>query len=305
MSQNPNYLRQLMTSSTSRKSIICFGLDPIPETFPGRYSTPVIEAFPLMVQELVRYLKEQGVFPGAFKPNLGYYTKYDNPREKKFTGQNALADVINILETELPDIPVILDYKKGDIGKSSENYALDGLLNWNASAVTVAPYMGTDSIMPFAKYCGTNGDVSFNKGVYVLNLTSNPGRQDFEEILTAKEKPLYMQVAEWIRKNAQQHVGLGAVVGAPSLEGLKNIASFYRENTMIEVPLLIPGVGGQGGKADEVVKVLRDVGYNMGLVRINVSSGLTHPWGTEKPPEDWKKVIADTLFKLNKETGMA
>jgi orotidine-5'-phosphate decarboxylase len=165
--------------------------------------------------------------------------------------------------------------------------------------------MGSDSMLPFAEYCDIQPSMTENRGVYILNLTSNPGAEDFEMLETVDGKKVYMKVSEWILAHAGRYPGLGAVIGAPNIEGLRDIAKLYAESPY-PVPPLIPGVGGQGGKFDEVAGTLQDVGYEMNIVRINISSGLTHPWGEDKPaPDDWYKIIVDELFKYNKMSGLA
>ena len=311
MQRSINYLEQLILAAEKYKSNICFGFDPVLSSLAPGYASAGINGFTLQTTELFAYMKEQKVFPGAFKPNHGFYSKHDKPRQGNFKGSIALGNLLNLIEKEFPDMPTILDFKRGDIAKSSKNYAEEGFGGWDTDAVTVAPYMGTDSMMPFAEYCGTQLEKVNNRGAYILNLTSNKGAKDFEMQRMADGSPLFMSVANWIRDNAGKYPGLGAVVGAPDLTGLKDLARFYSE-TGVEVPLLIPGVsglipgtGGQGGKADEVMTMLKYVDYNTLIARINVSSGLTHPWGTDPAPDDWKKIIVDNLFQYNKLVGMA
>ncbi len=305
MKRNINYIDQLKLATKVYKSIIYFGLDPVLSALHKKFANLGITGFLQMLRQLFSYMKAQGVYPGAFKPNFGFYEKYGHGRDGDFIGLETLGLVMNLIEEEFPDMPDILDFKRGDILKSSANYGEVGFKVWDADAITIAPYMGTDSITPFAEYCGLQPAMTENRGVYVLNLTSNPGAKDFEMLDTIDGKKVYMKVAEWIRYNAGQYPGLGAVVGAPDLVGLRNIAKFYAES-IDPIPTLIPGVGGQGGKADEVVTVLNYVGYDTSITRINVASGLTHPWGEKNPaPDDWYKVIVDELFKYNKLTGMA
>lgn len=303
MKSKLNFIEQLKNAASIYKSIMSFGLDPVISALPKTYQSAGIHGFLLMLTELFAYMKEQKVYPGAFKPNYGFYSKYGNARQHNFKGLIVLGSVMNLIEKEFPGILDILDFKRGDIGKSSDNYSIEGFEVFNADAVTIAPYMGEDSMLPFADWCDHQIKREENRGVYALNLTSNPGARDFEMKELKNGKPLFMEVSEWIRNNAGKYPGLGAVVGAPNLKGLADIASFYRD-TDADIPLLIPGVGGQGGKADEVANTLNAVGYDMKIVRINVSSGLTHPWGETTAPDDWKKIIVDKLFEYNKLTGM-
>lgn len=305
MKREINYLDKLRLATKTYGSITCMGLDPVLKALHKRFAYLGIIGFLEMLQQLFTYMKSQHVYPGAFKPNFGFYEKYNHARDGDFIGLETLGQVMNLIEKEFPDMPIILDYKRGDIGKSSTNYAEVGFKVWDSHAITISPYMGTDSMLPFAEYCGLQPSLAENRGVYILNLTSNPGAKDFEMLDTVDGKKVYLKISEWILAHAGKYPGLGAVIGAPNIEGLRDIGRLYAES-IYSVPPLIPGVGGQGGKFDEVVSTLQDVGYEKGIIRINVSSGLTHPWGENKPaPDDWYKVIVDKLFEYNKISGLA
>lgn len=198
----------------------------------------------------------------------------------------------------------ILDNKTGDIGKSSANYAIEDFKVWNTESATISPYMGDDSMEPYLEYCGNQLKMTENRGVYILNRTSNHGANTFQTMGASEGRSLYWEVAEWIRNHAGKFPGIGAVIGAPNLKDLGNIARFYAEG-VYPVASLIPGVGGQGGKADEVIKVLSDAGYDLDITRINFSSGFTHPWGEEPAPDDWKKIIVENLDNYNRLTATA
>ncbi len=289
-----SYIDILRESAEQVGNVTCMGLDPQLEAMPGEGGAR--EKINSFFEELFHRMRLEGVAPAAFKPNIGYYAALDNPREEDFSGSLALVDVLDMLDSFFPGIPVILDSKRGDIARSSLNYAIEAFDKWGADAMTVSPYMGSDSIMPFA-YEG--------KGVYILNRTSNPGAKDFQNILTidrVDEKeisPLYMAVAHAIYAYANEHKGLGAVVGATSMEELKNIAAYYSDK---EIPLLIPGVGSQGGSAEDVMRTLREVSYDVRLARINSSSGLTHPWKKAPVPEDYLEICLKNIKNLNENT---
>ncbi|MBC8501262.1 MAG: orotidine-5'-phosphate decarboxylase [DPANN group archaeon] len=289
-----NYLDKLRESAKTNNSIVCMGLDPVVEAMPEQFKG--IREFNLYLGQLFHEMKEQGVLPGAFKPNQGFYLKHDRPRRTRdFSGSVGLSLVMNMIEEIFPGTPIILDYKRGDIAKSSANYGIEGFDVWEADAVTVSPYMGTDSVMPFGEYCNEEQ----GKGVYVLDRTSNKGARDFQNLMS-QDLPLYKHVASKIVEWAADHPGIGAVVGATSPEELSDLAEFF---TGKDIPLLIPGVGSQGGSAEEVSSRLRDVGYGLSIIRINSSSGLTHPWKKPPAPEDFAKVCVAELHKLNEQIG--
>jgi orotidine-5'-phosphate decarboxylase len=188
---------------------------------------------------------------------------------------------------------VILDSKRGDIARSSLNYAQEAFDAWACDAVTVAPYMGSDSVKPFTDF--------EDKGVYILNRTSNPGGRDLQNLLLSDQRPLYLEVASQIAAYNDRRGCVGAVVGATNLDELRSIAAFYQAQ---RVPMLIPGVGSQGGSATEVMEILRTTGYPLVLARINSSSALTHPWKQGPVPEDWLEICEANLRQLIMETAL-
>lgn len=294
------YIELLRESASEVKNCTCMGLDPQLSALP--YDSGDVRAdLNAYFQELFRRMSLAGTIPAAFKPNIGYYQCLDHPREEDFSGSLVLVDVLELVENFFPGVPVILDSKRGDIARSSANYAVEAFDCWNASAVTVSPYMGSDSVVPFLSH------VPGEKGVYVLNRTSNPGGRDFQnlDVLDKVDEkdlyPLYMSVAHHIVAWSSQCPGIGAVVGATSLAELEAIAAYYSDK---EIPLLIPGVGSQGGSATETMAVLRKVGYPVELARINSSSGLTHPWKKGPAPEDWLDQCAKSIAQIISDTAV-
>jgi orotidine-5'-phosphate decarboxylase len=287
------YDELLKESASQRKSIVCMGLDFVVDALPEEYKKFGVDGFIPYFSDLLIEMKDQRVFPGAFKPNQGFYS-CDNVE----SGTKILKELIVLIKEEFPMIPVILDFKRGDIAKSSENYAIEGFTQFGADAVTISPFMGYDSVNPFIEIAKKEG-----KCVYILNRTSNKGAKDFQNLLVSYENkliPLYEVVAHKIIEWSNNTSGLGAVVGATSLEELSQLAKIYAGK---DVSLLIPGVGSQGGSAKDVVSVLQDSGYDLGLARINSSSGLTHPWAKQKEPapHDFAKICVVELEKLNQE----
>lgn len=274
-----SYADYLIQSAEYSGNVTCMGLDPVLDCLPsdGGFRDKVNGFF----EKLFRRMKLEGVSPAAFKPNIGYYVINDRPRDENFEGSMALADVLDMLSSFFPSVPVILDSKRGDIAKSSLNYAIEAFDSWQADAVTVSPYMGDDSVLPFAFE---------NKGVYILNRTSNPGGKTLQNMLAIdrieghEHYPFYIAVAHLIASWANEHEGIGAVVGATNMDELKDIVRYYAGKV---VPVLIPGVGSQGGSAEAVMDALRQASYDVRLARINSSSGLTHPWKKGPAPEDW------------------
>ena len=207
------FIDKLLNASRKNKSWLCIGLDPDPELMPGvdvlQFNKAIIEA----TSDLVC----------AYKPNLAFY---------EALGTEGLAILEKTVKYIPGDIPVIGDAKRGDIGNTARAYAraLFSVLGFDAA--TVNPYLGFDSIEPFTSYQ--------DKGVFILCRTSNRGATDFQNLHT-DVIPLYEAVAQKAKEwNIYGNIGL--VVGATYPEELKKVRSICPE-----MPLLIPGIGAQGG----------------------------------------------------------
>ncbi len=289
--ESMSYIDKLRESTKETGNIVCMGLDPVLSALPDEEKN-VRERISDYFAQLFKRMRLEGTIPAAFKPNIGYYSTLDKPRDEDFSGSLALVDVLEQLDTYFPEIPVILDSKRGDIARSSGNYAAEAFTSWGADAVTVSPYMGTDSVLPFAFE---------DKGVYVLNRTSNPGGADLQNravidrIDEREVHPLYDAVAHKIFDWSKEHCGIGAVVGATNMVELEEIAKYYAGKA---IPMLIPGVGSQGGSATEVIAALKRSNYELELARINSSSGLTHPWKKGPAPDTYLEDSMSAIRKL-------
>ena len=280
-----DYVDFLRETAERNESIVCVGLDPVIERIPQEHHNIEEMISDFFIEILDEFVRE-GSLPGAVKPNYAFYAQYG------FDGLKALEKVIK--KSRKLNIPVIFDGKRGDIGKTSSAYAKEAFDFWEANSLTVAPYMGGDSVGPFIKECETRG-----KGVYILNRTSNKGAIEIQN-LKVDGIELYMKVAEKIVEwGGNAHGNVGAVVGATSLNELEKIVKFYSSQNN-PVPLLIPGVGAQGGSAKEVTDILRKVKYDLGIVRINSSSEINYAY-EKTGEENFAKASAKALEQLNKE----
>ncbi len=275
-----SFVDDLRERSKNIKSIVCMGLDPVIEKIPIKGDTcQVIEEFYLGI---LKEMEKRDSYPALIKPNIAYFEQYG------FKGLNALKTIISRYKST--GIPTLLDAKRGDIGKTSTAYAKSAFGFWDSDAVTVAPYMGADSVEPFIEWCEKGN------GVYILCRTSNKGSTDLQD-LKVDGVPVYMKLAE---KIIQWHKpGVGAVVGATYLEELEEISRFFVDSKK-DVPLLIPGVGSQGGSAGEVVEVLKKTQNDILIHRINSSSGINYAY-IEKDTTDYASAAVDALEILNKE----
>ena len=212
---------KLLSAGRQNKSLLCVGLDPDVTLMPRvgllDFNKGIIDA----TADLVC----------AYKPNLAFYEALG------IDGLKALQKTVEYIPNS---IPVIGDGKRGDIGNTSKAYARALFETFGFDAATVSPYLGYDSVQPFLEYK--------DKGIFILCRTSNPGASDFQSLVDAGGTPLYETVAgkasEW---NTQGNIGL--VVGATYPGELKAIRQLCPE-----MPLLIPGVGAQGGDLLSAVK---------------------------------------------------
>lgn len=264
----------LQESAQRTKSIACVGLDPVldripldgePEDVITKYCLGILNAF-----------ADDNCLPGAIKPNIAYYEQHG------IAGLRALKRIVARCK-ELR-VPVIIDAKRADIGASSQAYANALFDYWQADAVTVAPYMGHDSIQPFIRE---------GKGTYVLCRTSNPGAQDLQD-LNADGTPIFMHTAKFITKWEA-----GAVFGATYPKEMEGAARLFADHN---TPLLIPGVGSQGGSAEQIVSILKAAEYDLSLCRINSSSGIMYAYEKEDT-EDYTGAALRALKKLNAQIG--
>ncbi len=285
-----SYLNFLRETAERADNIVCMGLDPVLDHLPARLGYRIDEIIPNFFEKVFDEMSNRYLKPAAFKPNQGYFIRLDVPLQGDFSGSLALSKTIKLCREYFPHTPVIMDYKRGDIATSSANYAREGFERWVADAVTISPYMGSDSVIPFLEYT-TKG-----QGTYILNRTSNAGGKDFQNLKLDDGRTVYEAVGDKIIEWSKKFPGTGAVVGATSMKELRSLAERYAEH---EIPLLIPGVGSQGGSAIDVMKSLVKAKYDIKLARINSSSGLTHPWKKDGHiPENWATVCADALEAL-------
>ncbi|MGB6604352.1 MAG: orotidine-5'-phosphate decarboxylase, partial [Steroidobacteraceae bacterium] len=209
-------------------SLLCVGLDPEIERLPAHIAaapSPIFQ-FNKAVIDATHDLV------CAYKPQFAHYAACE--------AEDQLERTIEYVHRTYPDIPVILDAKRGDVGSSAERYAIEAFERYSADAVTVNPYLGTDALEPFLRHA--------DKGVIVLCRTSNPGARELQDLDVGGRK-LYQLVAELAvqRWNARGNCLL--VVGATYPRELGEVRAIVGD-----MPLLVPGVGAQGGDVAEAVR---------------------------------------------------
>lgn len=229
-----SFFNRLEKRAREIDSLLCIGLDPHVKDL----DAPTVEALRLFCLRLIRETTDLAL---AYKPNVAFFEVFGAQ------GWQVLKEVIEAVPAE---IPVILDAKRGDIASTAEAYAQAVFKSLGASAVTLSPYLGRDSIEPFLK--------DPERGVFLLCKTSNPGSGDLQDLVLSNGLFLYEQVASLAREwNTQGNVGL--VAGATHLEALERIRL-----RAPDIWLLAPGVGAQGGEIQAALKVgLRADGFGM------------------------------------------
>jgi orotidine-5'-phosphate decarboxylase len=224
------FTAMLQAAEVRHRSLLCVGLDPEPERFPPAWRGDAARIFDFCAA-IVEATHDLVL---AFKPQFAHFAAY--------RAEDQLERLIAHVRQVAPGVPVILDAKRGDIGSTAQMYAREVFERYRADAVTLSPFMGYDSIEPYTRYAG--------KGLILLCRTSNPGGDDLQAQPLATGELVYERVArlaagEWRRGGAE----LGLVVGATYPREVARVRELAPT-----LPLLIPGIGAQGGDAEATVR---------------------------------------------------
>jgi len=226
------FLEMLQSAQARNASMLCVGLDPEPSRFPAQLKGDANKIYDFCA----RIVDATADLVIAFKPQIAYFAAH--------RAEGQLERLMEHMRRMAPGVPIILDAKRGDIGSTAEQYAKEAFERYGADAVTLSPFMGFDSVQPYLKYEG--------KGAFLLCRTSNPGGDDLQNqrLSSVDGAPLlYEHVARLAQGPWNLNGQLGLVVGATypnEIERVRNVAP--------TLPLLIPGVGAQGGDAVATVK---------------------------------------------------
>lgn len=265
------FFDSLELASQKNQSLLCVGLDAELEKLPEilRDSKEPLFEFNKALIDATKHLV------CAYKPNSAFYEKYG------ISGLTQLQKTIDYIPN---DIPVILDVKRSDIGNTARAYAQAAFEELKADAVTVNPLLGHDSVEPFTSFT--------DKGVFVLGLTSNPGADDFEKLMTGGS-PLYLKIAQKVQE-WNIHNNCGLVVGATQGEALATIRAIVPQ-----MWFLVPGIGAQGGDLKTVIKLGSSSAKNPKLV-INVSRNVIYASSGKDFAQAAAKNAADFREQINK-----
>jgi orotidine-5'-phosphate decarboxylase len=244
---------RLAAASTRHDSMLCVGLDPDPARFPagwkgepgriGDFCAAIVDA----TKDLVC----------AFKPQIAYFAAH--------RAEDQLERLMAHIRRVAPDVPVILDAKRGDIGPTAEQYAREAFERYQADAVTLSPFMGLDSIEPYQRWDG--------RGLFLLCRTSNPGGDDLQAQRLEGGERLFERIARLAATDWNRHGQIGLVVGATYPQEIERVRALAPT-----LPLLIPGIGAQGGDAAATVRAgwRGDAGTTTGAIVVNSSRAVLY-----------------------------
>jgi orotidine-5'-phosphate decarboxylase len=225
-----NFIDKLAHAERVNDSLLCVGLDPDPAKFPLGMTGDASRIFDFC-SAIVDATKDLVI---AFKPQIAYFAA------QRAEGQ--LERLLEHIRAVAPDVPVILDAKRGDIGNTAEQYAIEAFERYRADAVTLSPYMGFDSLEPYLAHT--------DKGLFLLCRTSNPGGADLQTQRLASGDALYEHIARLASGTWNRSGQLGLVVGATYPAEIARVRELAPT-----LPLLIPGIGAQGGDAQATVRL--------------------------------------------------
>ena len=251
-----NFIDKLHAAERAHQSLLCVGLDPDPAKLPGAWRGQPERIFDFCA----RIVDATADLVIAFKPQIAYFAAH--------RAEAQLERLMDHMRANAPAVPIILDAKRGDSGSTAEQYAIEAFERYGADAVTLSPFMGFDSVQPYLTHAG--------KGAFLLCRTSNPGGDDLQNqrLASVPGQPLlYEHVAQLAQGPWNLNGQLGLVVGATypaEIERVRQLAP--------TLPLLIPGVGAQGGDALATVRAgyRQHEGRTSGPIIVNSSRAILY-----------------------------
>ncbi len=272
-----SFTEKLSSAWRTQNSLLCVGLDPDVSRFPAH-----LRSQPDGILEFCKAIVDATADAAcSFKPQIAYFAA--------LRAEDQLEALCRYIRTSYPHLPVVLDAKRGDIGATAEQYAREAFERYNADAVTVNPYMGSDSISPYMEWP--------DRGVIVLCRTSNPGGSDLQ-FLKVDDKPLYQHVARLVAEKWNRNGQCGLVVGATFPDELAQVRAIVGD-----MPLLVPGVGAQGG--DIAATVAAGLDRNGAGMMINSSRAILYAQPLAGSDETYvqaaRRVACETRDAINRE----
>ncbi len=267
-----NFMQSLAAAWANRNSLLCVGLDPDHLKLPAQFRDQPNAIFHFC-REIVDATAD---LVCCFKPQIAYFAAQ--------RAEDQLEALIAHIHSEHPGTPVILDAKRGDIGSTAEQYAIEAFERFRADAITVNPYMGRDSVEPYMAHPG--------KGVILLCRTSNPGGSDLQALDVGSAK-LYEHVANLVANVWNRDGQCALVVGATYPTEIQRVREIVGD-----LPLLVPGIGAQGGDIEATVRAGQN-SKGTGLI-INSSRAILYASNEENFAERARQVAMDTRDAINR-----
>ncbi|MGZ3253888.1 MAG: orotidine-5'-phosphate decarboxylase [Burkholderiaceae bacterium] len=270
------FIEQLNAAWVANNSLLCVGLDPDVSKFPAE-----LQGQPDAIFQFCKAIIDATADTACvFKPQIAYFAA--------LRAEDQLEAICTYLRKQYPQIPIVLDAKRGDIGATAEQYAREAFERYQAHAVTVNPYMGFDSVAPYMEWK--------ERGVIVLCRTSNPGGSDLQ-FLQVDGKPLYQHVAQMVAEKWNKNGQCALVVGATFPNELAQVRKIVGD-----MPLLVPGIGAQGGDIQATV-IAGKTGNGAGMM-INSSRAILYAKRDEKVGEGFaqaaRRVALETQDAINR-----
>lgn len=265
------FLNRVQSAIRTNNSLICVGLDPLPERLPACIRNEARAVY----QFNRRIIDATADLVCAYKPQAAHYHALGL--------EDQLAATIDYIHTRYPEIPVILDSKRGDIGSTADRYAFEAFERYQADAVTINPYMGIDTVAPFTRYT--------DRGVILLCRTSNPGAAEIQN-LEVGDRKLYELIAEKAVNEWNEHNNIMLVVGATNPEELGRIRKLTGDTFF-----LVPGLGAQGG--DVAATVRNGLNSDGEGIIVNSSRGIIYA----SDGEDFAEAARAATIELQQEVN--
>jgi orotidine-5'-phosphate decarboxylase len=273
------FLDMLSAAERQNDSLLCVGLDPEPTKFPDHIKGDANKIYDFCAA----IVDATADLVNSFKPQIAYFAAH--------RAEWQLERLMEHMRRVAPHVPIILDAKRGDIGSTAEQYAIEAFERYGADAVTLSPFMGWDSVAPYLKFHG--------KGAFLLCRTSNPGGDDLQNqrLASVEGQPLmYEHIAQLAQGPWNLNGQLGLVVGATYPKEIERVRELAPT-----LPLLIPGVGAQGGDAVATVKAGLRVsnGIATGPIIVNSSRAILYASSGKDFAEQARAVALQTREVLS------
>lgn len=263
-----DFLSRLDYAWATRQSLLQVGLDPDTQRFPRELRGKDDAIF----QFCRDIIDATAPYVCSFKPQIAFFSAN--------CAEDQLQSLCEYIRNQHPDLPIVLDAKRGDVGSTAEQYAREAFERYQAHAVTVSPYMGLDSLEPYLAWN--------DRGLMVLCRTSNPGGSDLQFLKIETGEPLYLHVAGLVADQWNIKGQCGLVVGAT----FPNELAAVRQRIGDAMPLLVPGIGAQGGDITATVNAgVNTAGTGM---MINSSRAILYASGDD----DWREAAARAAQEL-------